>query len=331
MRKALLVGLALLVAGILGVAQRQVLHVYTALDVDEARIYIEAFEAAHPEIDVEWVRLSAGELLARLRAEAGNPQASLWFGGPSDTFIVAKMDGLLAPYTESLGWQYLPDRFKDPEGYWVGIYLGFIGFVSNTDFLAAHGLEPPRSWEDLLRPEFEGELSMAFPYTSGTGYTRLATLVFLLGEEEALEFERRIAEHIHHFTKSGSACVTEVGLGEVAVGVAFAHDILAKGVAKGYPVTLSFPEEGTGYEVGGLALIAGSPELELAKVFYDWLLSAEAQSLFQGWYRLPLNPEAELAEGLVTADQLALVDYDALWAAQNRDRLVELWREVTGF
>ena len=109
-----------------GLATTKVLHIYTALDVDKAKIYIEAFQQKYPDIKVEWVRLSAGELLARLRAEAANPQASLWLGGPSDTFIVAKMEGLLEPYEESLGWQYLPAKFKDPDGYWVGIYTGFL-------------------------------------------------------------------------------------------------------------------------------------------------------------------------------------------------------------
>ncbi len=330
MRK-LLIALLALTVGLVGFGAKKVLHLYTALDVDEAKIYIEAFEKSHPDIQVDWVRLSAGEVLARLRAEAGNPQASLWFGGPSDTFIVAKEDGLLAPYTESLAWQYIDKRFKDPDGYWIGIYMGFLGFVSNKDFLEKHGIQPPQSWYDLLKPVFKGEISMAYPYTSGTAYTRLATLVFLMGEDKALEFEKKLSEQVHHYTRAGSACVTEVGLGEVAVGIAFAHDILAKGVAKGYPVVLSFPKEGTGYEIGGMALIKGGPEPELAKVFYDWMTSAEAQSLFKKWYRLPLNPEAELAKGLVTADQLPLVNYDAKWAAENRDRLVERWREVTGY
>lgn len=128
--------------GVLGMAATGVLHIYTALDVDEAKIYIEAFQQRYPGIRVEWVRLSAGELLARLRAEAANPQASLWLGGPSDTFMVAKAEGLLAPYRESLGWQYLPAKFKDPEGYWVGIYMGFLAFASNKDYLERYGLNP---------------------------------------------------------------------------------------------------------------------------------------------------------------------------------------------
>ncbi|MFH1609468.1 MAG: extracellular solute-binding protein, partial [Candidatus Bipolaricaulota bacterium] len=109
---ALLLGLAAITLG------QQVLNMYTAFDVDEAKIYIEAFQKRYPNIKVEYVRLSAGELLARLRAEAGRPQASIWLAGPSDTFILAKADGLLAPYKESLGWQYLPAKFKDADGQW---------------------------------------------------------------------------------------------------------------------------------------------------------------------------------------------------------------------
>ena len=64
----------------------------------------------------------------------------------------------------------------------------------------------------------------------------------------------------------------EAGLGEVAVGIAFSHDIMAKGIKKGYPVVMTFPKEGTGYEIGAVSLLKGGPEPELAKVFFDWLM-----------------------------------------------------------
>jgi iron(III) transport system substrate-binding protein len=60
----------------------QVLHMYTALDTAESQLYIPEFEK-DTGIKVQWVRLSSGEVLARLRAEAKNPQVSIWYGGPS--------------------------------------------------------------------------------------------------------------------------------------------------------------------------------------------------------------------------------------------------------
>jgi len=279
----------LLALSVVGTAQKQVLHIYSSLPEQEVVAYVTAFEASHPDIDVVWVRLSTGQMLARIRAEAANPQASLWFGGPIDTFTVAARDGLFAPYKESLAWQYMPAQFKDPDGYWVGFGINYLCFISNKDFLAQNNLEPPTSWFDLLRPEFKGRISIAFPYTSGTGYARLATLIFMFMEQQsldlasaeqaALQFEKELSKQVLEYTESGPGCIPKVGLGEAAVGITYISDTLSA-IAQGYPIVYSYPREGTSFTIDCVALIKGGPELELAKVFYDWLLSAEAQELF---------------------------------------------------
>lgn len=302
----------------------QVLHMYTALDGNEWPIYVRAFEKA-TGIKVEVVRMSSGEVLARVEAEAKNPQASIWFGGPAVDQIAAKKKGLLEPYKSPNAWS-MPLAFKDPDGYWTGFYFGAIGFASNTEQLKELGVEPPTSWYDLLKPEFKGRISLAYPYTSGTAYTVLASLVALMGEDEAFEYWKKLHKQIHHYNKSGSACVTQVGLGEVTVGIAFAHDVIKKGISKGYPVTLSFPKEGTGYEVGAMSIIKGGPEPELAKKFIDWMLTAEAQNLMKQWYRIPLNPEAEVAEGSVKMGDVKVVPMDFDYFGREKDRLIERWK-----
>ena len=339
MKKAKLV-LAIGLMVVLGLTvigfSKQVLHLYTAYDADQAQVYIEAFEASHPDISVEWVRLSSGQVLARIRAEAANPQASLWFGGSNTSHIAAAQDGLLAPNKESIAWQFMPSQFKDPNGMWVGLYVGYIGFVSNTEFLAKAGVEAPTSWQDLLKPEFKGEIALAYPFSSGTAYTTLAGMLTAIGSS-AVGFDAdddayvaAFDKQVHHYNESGSACITQVGQGEAGVGVAFSHDIVKKGIAKGYPVVMSFPKEGTSYEIGGMALIKGGPEPELAKVFYDWALSKEAQDLYKQFFRLPLNPEAELAEGSVTATDVNVLPIDLLWYGNNKDAMIDHWHEVTG-
>ena len=320
-------------------AAKKTLHMYTAFDVDENRIYMAAFEKSHPDITIKCVRMSAGEVLARVRAEAKNPQASIWFAGPSTSHIAAAADGILAPYTGSLAWQYLPADFKDPKGLWTGFYTGFIAFATNTNFLKKHGVKAPTSWYDLLKPVFKKEIAKAYAYTSGTAYTTLISHLQAMGpkklgwDEADKEYVKKLSAQMHHYTKAGSACVTEAGLGEVAIGIAFSHDIMAKGIKKGYPVVMSFPKEGTGYEIGAVSLIKGGPEPELAKVFFDWLMTAEAQSLFQKWNRVPLNPEAEPAKGLVTADKVSVIKGFGgriTWYGQRKDEMIDQWRIITG-
>ena len=303
------------------------LHLYTALDTNEAKIYIRAFEE-DTGIQVRWVRLSAGEVLVRIRSERTNPQVSLWFGGPSPEFIVAKREGLLAPYTPRIDFEPLPSTF-DEAHYWTGFYFGAIGFASNTEILERKGITPPTSWYDLLKPELKGEISVAYAYTSGTANTLLAAIVQMMGEDAGFDYIAKLDRNVHHYNRSGSACVTQVGFGEVGVGIAFSHDIVKKGPAKGYPVMLSFPKEGTGFEIGAMALVKNGPNQAAAKHFMDWALSIQAQNLMQKWFRTPLNPNAEVAEGAVTADKVKLIEFDSIWAANHRQRLVERWREVT--
>ena len=308
-------------------ATPKTLHLYSSLPEQEVKTYVGAFETSHPDINVAWVRLSTGQMLARIRAEKANPQSSIWFGGPTDSYILAASEGLFAPYKESPEWQSMPAKYKGPEGNWTGFGVNYLCFVSNTKFLKAHGLNPPTSWNDLLRPEFKGQLSMAFPYTSGTGLARLSTLIFLMGEKKALSFEKDLSSRILEYTESGPGCIPKVGLGEAAVGITYLSDT-REAMGKGYPIVYSYPKEGTSYTTDCVALIKGGPEPQLAKVFYDWLLSADAQKLFKPFYRMGLNSSVAQTPGLTPPK---LVDYDFKWVAANRDRLISEWRQTTGF
>ena len=306
-----------------------VLHMYTALEPNEAKTYIEAFKK-DTAIDVEWVKLSAGEILTRLKAEAKNPQVSVWFGGPSVEFIAGKKENLLVPYNSPVGVSFLKGNLKDAEDYWSGFYFGAIGFANNTNWFEKNKIPYPTSWQDLLKPEFKANISLAYPYTSGTSYTVLATLVQLMGEDKAFEYWKELEPNIHHYNTSGPAAVTQAGLGEIAIGIAFSHDILGKGTSQGYPVKATFPSEGTGYEIGALGLVKGGREPELGKKFIDWALSKEAQDLMKAWFRIPLNPQAEIAPGATKASDVKLVNYDYQWAGNNNKRLIEKWRQTIG-
>ena len=203
--------------------------------------------------------------------------------------------------------------------------------MSNKDFLAKKGVQAPTSWDDLLNPAFAQNVAVAYPYTSGTAYTTYVTLIQMWGLEKTLDWwEKFDKASMLQYTKSGTGCIPMAGLGEVAVCIAFSHDILAKGINKGYPLVLSFPKEGTGSEVGGLALIKGGPEPELAKQYIDWCFSIKAQELFQAYSRVPVNPKAKVAAGAVTLDQVKLIPVDPVWAGQNTEKFVGAWRDRIG-
>src|SRR5574341_521064 len=79
--------------------------------------FAKAYETEHGAKTAA-VRLSAGEGLAKLRADKANPQFSVWLGGAADGFIAAAKEGLLEPYVPA-GAEKLAAGYKDKGGMWT--------------------------------------------------------------------------------------------------------------------------------------------------------------------------------------------------------------------
>ena len=305
------------------------LTLYTPLSDTEIPTYFNAFEK-ETGVKINYVRLAAGEMMARVTAEKANPQASLMFGGSSDNYIAAQKDGLLESY-QSPELANIPAQYKDAAGVWNPIYVGAICFACNSKWFAEKKLAYPKSWEDLTKPEFKGQVSMAHPSSSGTSYTVLATIIQLFPDRnKAWDYLKRLNANVRQYTRSGTAPPMEVALGEAAIAVTFSHDGL-RPAKEGYPIEIVFPSEGTGFEVGAMALIKNGFEKEQANArrFIDWFLSTRGQELYieSKSNRLPVNTKAKPTEGLTSLDKISIVPYDAVWAGNNRRALIAEFNE----
>ncbi len=282
------------------------------------------FEAKYG-ITVNYVRMSSGEALARVEAEKDNPTFDIWWGGPVDSFVSAKGKGLLQPYdSPNLVNIRDPKKMKDVDNQWVGIYVGSLGFATNKNWLASHpDVKAPTSWDDLLKPEFTGQVMVAHPSTSGTSYTALATILQIRGEEAGWEYIKKYAAQMAQFTKSGAAPAKIGGQGEAGVASDFSHDTVNEIENNQMPLELSFPAEGTGYEIGGMGILKGAKNLQAAKLWYDWAISPEGQSLGPKYhaYQAPtINGVALSHPELLDVN---LIDYDFIWAGENKTAIVD--------
>lgn len=289
---------------------------------------VQEFEA-QTGINTSYVRMSSGEALARLRAGAEAPEFDVWWGGPADGQIAAGAEGLIEPYI-SPNAEIIADEQKGADGTWTGVYVGALGFCSNMGELERIGAEIPDSWEALLAPEFEGNVAVAHPASSGTAYTTFYTQVTRLGgEDEGLAYMAELHPNILQYTKSGSAPGGMAGRGEIATAIIFSHDCV-KNIEAGFEdLAVSFPSEGTGYEIGAVALVNGAQNPENAKKWIDWALQADTQAIGPtvGSFQLPTNPETPVSDLSVGLDEVTLVDYDFDSAGAARTELTQRFED----
>ena len=210
--------------------QANALHGTTGKDVRRHRTGIREKSGIKPT----FLRLSAGEAINRIRAERNSPQASILYGIGLPSMLTLKADGLLESY-KSPEAAAIPDKYKDPEGYWTGTDVDFIGFASNKKFLQEKGIKAPQSWEDLTRPQFAGQICLGSPSTSGTGYTFLTTVLQLMGEQKGWDYVKRFNANVAQYTRSGIGPTQLVGRGEVGVGILFAHTTFSAASTGAFP------------------------------------------------------------------------------------------------
>jgi iron(III) transport system substrate-binding protein len=321
----LLVALLTSVLAGCGTTEPKKVVIYTAKENEEIEEFIPVAEAALPDLELEVLRLSTGDLTARLLAEKDNPQADLIWGTAATSMIIFENEGMLEPYAPK-GLEDIEPALRDPEDppYWVGVDAYITGFCFNTEIAAENNLPQPTSWEDLLDPVYQGHMVMPNPASSGTGFMFVSSVLQGLGEEEGWAYLDELDKNMAIYTKSGSKPCKLAGAGEFGIGISFAFVAVSQ-QKDGAPIELILPSEGSGYEVEANALMKGANNPEGAKQFLDWAISDEAMELYAQYFAVVAKPGFPVPEGMPadTPDRLFPMDFQ--WSSDNRDALLEEW------
>jgi len=286
-------------------------------------------------VKVNMTLKGSGEAIAQIVAERANPKTDLWFGGTGDPHLQAAEQGLTQEY-KSPSLPKLHDwaqKQAAQSGYrTVGIYSGPLGCGYNTELIAKKKLPIPKTWGDLLKPEYKGEIQSANPASSGTAYTMIATLVQLMGEDKAFEYLKKLHGNIATYTRSGTGPIKAVARGEATISISFVHDGPGE-KAQGFPLETITPADGTGAEIGSMSIIKGARNLEAAKKFYEWALTPSAQALGAATlqFQLPSHKETKVDPRVPDFRKIKMINYDYAKYGQTaeRRRLIQRWeREV---
>lgn len=216
--------------------------------------------------------------MAALEAEQANPQADLAYYSGAIGFQ-ATQKGLHQPYKPK-GFEKIPDGLKDPEGKWWTVHTGAIAILVNTSALG--GKPVPKSFADLLKPEYKGMVSYDDPTWGGTGFTFVYGINALLGGKADLkagfDYLKKLDANILSYPREN--IYNDLLRGEVPIWInADGNGLKAKWVDKA-PIETVIAKEGTIAMPLVIGMAKGAPHPEEAKKYLDWLLSDEAQRLF---------------------------------------------------
>lgn len=301
---------------------RTPVYVYSPHGRDQLLLLEREFEKLHPQYDVRWLDMGSQEILDRIRFEKVNPQADVWFGGPSTIFDRAISEDLLAPY-RPVWAEHVNRSGIGPRDLYFPVYRtpAIIAYNSNVVSPA----EAPLDWEDVLDPRWKGKVLIRDPMASGTmraiwGYLIARGLESGGGEEAGFDYLRRLDAQTKSYVLNPALLVEKLARQEGIVTLWDLQDILIAQDRK-LPFGYSFPKSGTVVIEDVIAIVKGARHPDAARAYIDYVGSVDAQILAaRHIFRLPARhdlPE-ERVPGWVTRVEHEMKAADINWALLAR-------------
>lgn len=309
------------------------LTVYTAIEEELIPQYLESFEKIYPDIDLNIVRDSTGIITAKLLAEGKNTQADVVWGTAASSLLELDKKDMLEGYTPKDSEKILP-QYKDsaqPEK-WVGNTAFMTGIVVNTKELEKKGVDIPKTYADLLKPEYKGLIVMPHPASSGTGFLTVSAWLQMMGEEKGWAYMDQLHKNIGTYTHSGSKPAKLAAAGEYPIGISLVYTGV-KQKEEGAPVEVILPEEGLGWEVEANALIKKEDKEseKLAKAFLDWAITND---VMEQYYKAngfsTMNNSFEKLKNFPDVADKMYANNDFTWAADSRSSILDKWENQYG-
>lgn len=299
-------------------AQDKSITVYTAHNTNIIDLLSPRF-TAETGIRLNVVKAGSGDIIRRLKAEAGAPKADvIWSIGGEQ---LEDNKELLTVYQPKEAAVLLPQYKVSPE--WIP-YTGIVmSFAVNTKKLKPE--EYPKSWRDLTDAKWKGKISAAKPDSSGSAFQAMATVLVAYGDKGWDTYNAILNNFV--WSDSSGAVSRFVNDGEALVGLTL-EDTALEFVKGGGNVAVAYPEDGTSTVADGIALVKGAPRADNAKIFLDWLISKPVQEvLLQQVGRRSVRNDVNLP-GLKPIAEMKLVDYDVKAVAKNRAAWLAQYKKI---
>ncbi len=302
------------------------LTIYTTVPVEQMTVLTQEYEKSQ-NVHLNLVPLSDQDILSRLQLSPENGPADIIIGSKA-LLEAAKRQQALAAFT-SEQTDVIPEKFKEVNGYWVGLWYDPVVFAINTDFLK--GLpQPPEKWTDLAKND---KLRMGITdfLAAESAANLLYTFTEINGEEYSLAYFKKLHHQIVQYSKFLATPVRMVGMGEVDLAIAVQSEVV-RYINDSFPIKIIYPGEGTAYLLTGAAVLNGSGNKTDAEMFIDWLTQDQAQyQLYKNrFFFIPTNPTANVYK-YYPVKNIKLFDAPGSLSGEQKQALLDKWVQTVRF
>ncbi|MDD3997485.1 MAG: extracellular solute-binding protein [Sphaerochaetaceae bacterium] len=306
------------------------LVLYSSMTENDLTNLIKLFNAKYPDVKVEVVNGSAGELTARITAEKYRPQGDLMWGGlsNSDGMVYSEIfEHWLTEYEDEI----MPD-YRSNNGFYSLDHLSTIVFCVNTELEKELGIEI-KGYKDLLNPKLKGKIVMPDPNSSSSAWNNVCNMMAVYGNDspEVWDFIQKFLSNGVVISTSSSVAFKSVHTGEYVVGLTYedgASTLLKSGATN---IRMVYPEEGASASAFGCALIKGAAHPNAAKAMINFLMSAEGQSELGTaleTLRFTNSKAVYDTKYLPASSEIKWVSRDIDWLIENKRQVLDHWNTI---
>jgi iron(III) transport system substrate-binding protein len=257
------------------------------------------FEQNNKDVRVEWLDMGSQDALDRIRSEKANPQADVWWGGPSPLFIQATREDLLEPYRPA--WATAVDSmYRDANDFWYGTYVTPDVVMFNSERLSR--AEAPHDWDDLLDPKWRERIALREPLASGTMRAIFFAMIYREhlkngSPQKGFDWLLGLDANVKTYAANPTLLYLALSRGEADLTLWNLPDVFLQREQYHYPFDYVLPASGVPMVTEGIAIVAGAKHPELARKFYEFVSTPEALAFAaKKYYRIPTRTDLDFSK-----------------------------------
>ncbi|MHC1734119.1 MAG: extracellular solute-binding protein [Erysipelotrichaceae bacterium] len=282
------------------------------------------------DIEIELQSMGTGEVLSKLAAEKENPQADVMFGG-MNLGVYNNNKDLFQEYVAK-GDDKLPEGYRNKTGFFTNYLLSGSNLLVNTDLETELGLDI-KGYADLLDPKLKGRIASGDPTKSSSAWAQLSNILLVMGgydSKKAWDFVEDLAEQLDgKMLGSSSQVYKGVSAGEYVVGLTYEDPSVSLIASGAKNLRVVYPEEGAVWLPAASAIVAGAENVDNAKLFMDFLITDECQTIIAGLTNRPVNTTiVQTNEFMKPFSEINLVFEDIEYVASKKTEYQAFWTEI---